>query len=57
MEKFFEELKNPFATALILTYFDLTKTCIVETNASDFAIQAILSQKGEEGSLHPTAFH
>jgi hypothetical protein len=44
-------------TAPILTYFDPTKEYIVETDASDFALGAILSQKDEEGRLHPIAFH
>ena len=30
---------------------------IIETDASDFAIGAILSQRDEEGRLHPVAFH
>jgi hypothetical protein len=57
MKKSFEELKNQLTTALILTHFDQTKTCIVETDASDFALGAILSQKDDEGRLHPIAFH
>jgi hypothetical protein len=57
MEKSFEELKNRFTTAPILTHFDPTKTCIVETDASDFALGAILSQKDDEGRLDPIAFH
>jgi hypothetical protein len=38
MEKSFEELKNRFTTALILTDFDPMKTCIVETDPLDFAL-------------------
>jgi len=30
---------------------------IIETDASDFAIGAILSQRDEEGRLHPVVFH
>jgi len=30
---------------------------IIETDASDFAIGAILSQRDKEGRLHPVAFH
>jgi len=41
----------------ILAHFDATKTVIIETDTSDFAIGAILSQKDEEGRLHPVAFH
>jgi hypothetical protein len=57
MEESFEVLKERFTTAPILTHFDPTKTCIVETDASDFALGAILSQKDEDGRLHPIAFH
>jgi len=30
---------------------------IIETDASDFAIGAVLSQRDDEGMLHPVAFH
>jgi hypothetical protein len=56
MEQSFEELKNQVTTAPILTHFDPVKTYIVETDASDFALGAILSQKDDEGRLHPIAF-
>jgi hypothetical protein len=57
MEQSFQGLKEWLITAPILTHFDPTKECIVETDASDFALGAILSQKDEEGRLHPIAFH
>jgi hypothetical protein len=57
MEQSFAELKNQFTTAPILTAFNLTKTCIIETDPSDFAQGAILSQNDDEGRLHPIAFH
>jgi hypothetical protein len=57
MEEFFEAFKERFTTAPILIHFDLTKICIVETDASDFALGLILSQKDEDGRLHPIAFH
>jgi hypothetical protein len=57
MEKSFEELQNRFTTAPILSHFDPMKTCIIETDASDFTLGAILSQKDDEGRLHPIAFH
>lgn len=53
----FERLKQAFTTAPILEHFDPEKPCIVETDASDFAIAGVLSQKGEDGKLHPVAFH
>jgi hypothetical protein len=52
-----KDLKNPFTTAPILTHFDSTKTCIVETDASDFTFGVILSQKDNKGRLHPIVFH
>jgi hypothetical protein len=57
MQKSFEDLKNRFTTAPILSHFDPMKTCIVETDASDFALGAILSQKDHKGRPHPIAFH
>jgi hypothetical protein len=57
MEKSFGELKNQFTTAPILTRFDLAKSWLVEIDASDFALGAILSKKDDEGRLHPIAFH
>jgi len=43
--------------ASILVHFNPAKEVIIETDASDFAIGAILSQRDEEGRLHPVAFH
>jgi len=56
-EEAFQELKRRFTTAPILAHFDATKPVIIETDASDFAIGAVLSQRNEEGRLHPVAFH
>ena len=53
----FQELKKRFTTAPILTHFDATKPVIIESDASDFALGAILSQRDEENRLHPVAFH
>ena len=30
---------------------------VIETDVSDFAIEAVLSQRDDEGRLHPIAFH
>jgi transposase InsO family protein len=56
-EEAFVELKNRFTTAPTLAFFDPTKPSIVETDASDFALGAILSQRDHENLLHPIAFH
>jgi len=55
-EKAFQELKQRFTMAPILAHFDATKPVIIKTDASDFALGAVLSQR-EEGHLHPVAFH
>jgi len=57
VEVAFRELNQRFTTAPILAHFDATKPVIIETDASDFAIGAVLSQRDEEGRLHPVAFH
>jgi hypothetical protein len=55
--KSFEKLKHCFTTAPILTHFDPQQECIVETDASDFALGATLSQISYDKKLHPNAFH
>ena len=52
----FDSLKKRFTSAPILRHFDPELECILECDASDFAIGAILSQHVEE-RLHPVAFH
>jgi len=56
-EEAFQQLKQRFTMAPILAHFDATKPVIIETDASDFAIRAVLSQRDEEGSLYPITFH
>jgi hypothetical protein len=53
----FETLKKAFTMALILTHPDFQKPFFLETDASDFALGAILSQPDKDGRLHPVAFH
>lgn len=57
MDVAFQRLKEAFTTAPILVHFDPSKVPIVETDASDFALGAVLSQKGDDNKLHPVAFH
>ena len=52
----FEELKQRFTSASILRHYDPELPYIIECDASDFAIGAVLSQEFE-GRLHPVAFH
>jgi len=56
-EAAFRELKARFTTAPIVAHFDATKPVIVESDASDFVLGAILSQRDAENRLHPVAFH
>ena len=53
----FDTLKTAFTSAPILNYFNPELPIIIETDASDFAIGAIISQKNEKGLLHPIAFY
>jgi hypothetical protein len=57
MTKSFEKLKHCFITSPILTHFDPHHKCIVETDASDFALGGTLSQTAKDKKLHPTVFH
>ena len=55
--KSFEALKTAFTTAPILTHWIPDKQLIVETDASDYALGAILSLQLDSGEIHPVAFH
>jgi len=52
----FDMLKQSFTTAPILQMPDFSRPFIVEVDASDFATGGILSQRDDEGILHPVAF-
>ena len=53
----FEALKKAFTTVPILIHPDFQKPFFLESDASDFALGAVLSQLSEDGRLHPVAFH
>ena len=53
----FLELKNRLTSSPILLHPDNQKPFIVECDASNYAIGAILSQKDENGKLHPVAYY
>ena len=54
----FEELKKAFTSAPVLIHADPTKPFVVETDGSDFALGAVLSQVSyNDGQLHPVAFY
>ena len=56
-QEVFEKLKNQFCSLPILHHYDFNKSCVVETDASDFALGAVLSQYDENNVLHPIAYH
>ena len=56
-EKAFQLLKAAFTTAHVLVHPDFSKPFFMETDASDFALGAVLSQLGDGKKLHPVAFH
>jgi hypothetical protein len=53
----FETLKKAFTIAPILMHPDFQKSFFLETDASDFALRAVLSQPDKNGRLHPIVFH
>ncbi len=56
-EESFQELKKRLTTSPILMHPDTSKPFIVECDASNYAIGAILSQKDDEEKLHPVAYY
>ncbi len=52
----FNELKQAFTHAPILTHWVPGRQLVVETDASDYAIAAILSIYLEDGEIHPIVF-
>ena len=52
----FNELKRRLTSAPLLTIFNPEKEAILETDASDGAIGACLTQKGEDGKARPVAY-
>jgi RNase H-like domain found in reverse transcriptase len=53
----FESLKSTFVLVPILRHFNPELRIILETDASDYAITAILSQVNENNEIRPVAFH
>jgi hypothetical protein len=54
--KAFQDFKDQVTRAPILKHFEPMRQIVAETNASDFAIGAVLSQV-LHGQLHPIAFY
>jgi len=55
-KKAFERLKTVFTTEPILANLDIDKEMRVEADASDYAIEEILSTKCEDSKWRPVAF-
>ena len=53
----FNALKKAFTSVLVLTHWMPDIPITVETDASDYALAAILSVMTPSGELHPVAFH
>ena len=53
----FNFLKTAFTSAPVLSHWVPNCPIIVETDASDYALAAILSIQLENGEIHPVAFH
>ena len=53
----FNSLKKVFTSTLILTHWIPDTQLIVETNALDYALTAILSIVNKDNEVHPVAFH
>lgn len=52
----FEKLKDAMIAAPILKHFDPKRQAILETDASDYVTGGVLSQRDDEGVIHPVAF-
>jgi RNase H-like domain found in reverse transcriptase len=55
--KSFEFLKKIFTSALVLSHWVPDQPLVVETDASDYALSAILSTFNVSGELHLVTFH
>jgi hypothetical protein len=54
----FDRLRHAFTTAPILRHFNPELPTVVEADASDYALGAVISQRNpEDGTLHPITFH
>jgi hypothetical protein len=56
-EQAFNRLKEAFTTEPVLKHFNPELPIVIETDASDYALGACLTQRHEDGKLHPVAYH
>ena len=52
----FDQLKGQLTQAPVLAYPQFGKDFLLETDTSGVALGAVLSQKQEDGTIHPIAF-
>jgi len=57
VENGFQSLKASFSMTSLLIHVDFSKPCVLEMDASEFALGAILSQPREDKLLHLVGFH
>ena len=57
MEKAFGILKSAFVFTPVLRLFNPFKKIIIEINTFNYALRAILSQKGLNKKFYPIAFY
>ena len=53
----FEELKNAISRSPIFRHYNPKLPCVIETDASDYALGAVCSHKDPDDILHPVAFY
>ena len=54
----FDSLRTAFTTAPVLRHFDPSLPTVLEADASDYAVGAVISQRDpESGRLHPITFY
>ena len=53
----FEQLKQEFTCAPVLTKWVPDSEIIVDTDASDYMLTAIISSQTPNSEIHPIAFH
>jgi hypothetical protein len=56
-KKAFKALRERLVAAPILAIFDPEREAVLETDASDYAIGACLTQKGDDGRIRPIAYY
>jgi hypothetical protein len=56
-QRAFDNLKQKIQEEPVLAIFNPEPEIIVETDASNFAIGAILGQKGRDGKIRPVMYH